>query len=205
MAPPKRQFKKRNFAKSVKNIVRKMSETKAYYTPLSMQPPAIASDGTAQDVVLIAQGTQNNQRVGGSVQLRHLKINGILTPGGTTQTTQYRVSLFYSTSTSATDFTIVDYLTGSYDPKVYFPLYDRYHRVAYDLVQDPASTDGVIQARGIPINISKKIRYYQKYTGANGSTLTRGRLIMVIGKANSTNTEIDYSFNGRVEAWFDDI
>ena len=55
----------------------------------------------------------------------------------------------------------------------------------------------------IVINISKKIKYFQKYGGITGSSLLRGNLILVVNQQNSPTYK--YDLNGRVECWYDDI
>ena len=50
---PKKMVKRtRNFSKSVKNIVRKMSETKCFYSPVSITT-LVNTDGGKVDVVQI--------------------------------------------------------------------------------------------------------------------------------------------------------
>ena len=185
---PKKMVKRtRNFSKSVKNIVRKMSETKCFYSPVSITT-LVNTDGGKVDVVQIDQGSDSSNRIGSNVQLRHLKMSMQISTSATgISGTPVRVMLFYSPTESAANLALVNYLTGSYDPKRYFPLYDRYH--SFKTYYDGTNT----QEQGpIVINISKKIKYFQKYGGITGSSLLRDNLILVVNQQNSPTYKYDF-------------
>lgn len=196
--PYKRTYRKRrsNFSKSVKNIVRRMSETKCHYEPVAIST-AVSTDGGQTPVVRVPSGGAGDQRIGSTIQLRHLKMSVQINPvGGNSWSVPFRLMLFYSPSESTVS--LVDYLTGSYDPKRFFPLYDKYHSVP------SAGTSTVVEVAGPRcVNISKRIRYYQKYSGITNTDLTKGHLILVLNQHN--NAQVNYNLNGRVECWYDDI
>jgi hypothetical protein len=196
--PYKRRFRKKgNFAKAVKKVVRKMSETKCQYTPLSVAN-STSSNGSATDVVRISESVSGNGRIGSTVQLRHIKIKGVVEHKGTTVNTPVRVMLFYSATENASSINVTNYLTGSYDPKRYFPLMDKYVSPrTYNLASAETPQGPML------VSFSKKINYYQKYTGGTSSELGRGNLILVISQSNDANTQTEFS--GRMECWYDDI
>lgn len=193
-----KQYKKKsNFNSKVKKVIRKMNETKCYFTPFTITASTSTNGGKA-DLVQISQGAGNDGRIGSSIQLRHLKISAAINSTGGNLTSPVRVLLIYSPSEGASNITLQDYLSGTYDPKRYFPIMDKYFtkRTLYD-------GSNLEQQGPIIINISKKIRYYQKYTGAAGTTLTRGHLVMMVNQENSVLAA--HTMTGRVEVWYDDI
>lgn len=191
---------RKSIAKTVKKVIRNMSETKVFYTPIAFNTAA-SSNGEAHDIVGVVQGSDINQRIGNVIQLRHLKIAGSISAtygAGGYDLAPVRLMVFYSATENASTITLNDYLTGSYNPKVFFPLMDKYlnFKTLYD--------GSRVQTQGpITFTFSKAVNYFQKYIGPSASNLTRGNLILVLNVANSASQT--YTMNARVEVWYDDI
>lgn len=197
---------RKSVAKTVKRVIRDMSETKVFYSPISFTTAA-STDGEAVDIIRVNQGTDVSQRIGNVIQLRHLKISGTITwtaPGGSSPfiPEPVRVMVFYSSTEDSSTITLNNFLTGSYNPKTFFPLMDKY--MSFKTAQAVSGGTSQIVPQGpIQFNLSKAINYYQKYIGAAASNLTRGNLIFVLNQYNNANTT--YRVNARVEVWYDDI
>lgn len=192
---------KKNFTQKVKNVIRKMSETKCSFSPLSIQS-LISSDGEVAQIAQLSQGSANDQRIGSSVQLRHLKIAGQITMTDATGTgipavRKVRLMLIYARK-QFTPTDLQDYVTGSYDPKQFFPLHDRYYTIPVDYA---GGTTYI--SRPIVFTISKTLRYFQKYNGPASGDQTTGFLTLVLNTPNDGG--VKGRLDARQEVWYDDI
>jgi hypothetical protein len=166
---------------------------------------AVSTDGGVFQISQLSQGVGNNQRIGSSVQLRRLKIVGQITmsAGGTPivqpDIRETRLMLFYGRR-QFTPADLLDYVTGSYDPKTFFPLHDRYYTVALDY---DGSGAGNAKPRPIIFTISKVLRYYQKYSSPLDTDQITGFLTLVLNTPNNANTR--GLLNARQEVWYDDV
>jgi len=91
-------------------------------TDLNLAQTNVSSSGTIQHVSNVAQGTDSNQRVGNSINVRNISLHVTLTPGTETSTTcHYRYALVQDKQQIADTAPGVSDVFTTTDPKVTMP------------------------------------------------------------------------------------
>jgi len=126
----------------------------------------------------IAQGDDYNNRFGTKILITHVNVKGILTPAGaSTIPAVVRVTIIRLPSGAA----FAANMQGSYSPivtgtslQVY---YDKYYTVC----------GGTTVGYGTSVNVSKKLKWYQKYS-TNAAFSTTGESLFLIIQSNLAAT-----------------
>lgn len=155
--------------------------------------PTISTTGTLYDVGNpIAQGDDYNNRFGAKVLITHINIKGAFTPATATGPSVVRITILRLPTNSV----FAANTSGSYSPIVTGTSLQTYYDKFYQVGAAPATV-------GYPtlINISKKIKFYQKYSGTGAGTAT-GESIFVIIQSNFAAGATAPLITGVIETFF---